>query len=318
MIAIVWIVSILWIIPITTWPYIVNNGTRIVPENECDTEYKHNLAFKLITAIFNFYVPLIAMIIINTKIYLVIRKRYRNPIMQYISGPNSKYSWVNQQENGDKSAKRSIGSIITVATAVVLNKKESEKENNGDHFQAPRSSTQDIKVVKKHSQNMFMKLNKSIPKLFQRKYNRNKSSTPLHKQNSINSERYMNIDYNNYSNPSPIYTPIKKNNLNNDTDNIQSFIDTKDAELNLVEMIASKTSLNRKVKKNLDCSKQYEEESFLNETLKIDEFYNNLLNEASADLKTSNNSSYRENSKSKEDSNAINNYSFNKGLFINY
>ena len=123
MITIVWILSILWIIPITTWPYIANNGTRIVPENECDTEYKHNLAFKLITAFFNFYVPLLAMIIINTKIYLVIRKRYHNPIMQYISGPNSKYSWANQQETGEKNAKRSIGSIITVDTAVVLNKK---------------------------------------------------------------------------------------------------------------------------------------------------------------------------------------------------
>ena len=114
MIAIVWIISILWIIPITAWPYIVNNGVRIIPENDCDTEYKHNLAFKLITAIFNFYVPLLAMIIINTKIYLVIRKRYHNPIMQYISGPNSKYPWQQSEKSYTTLAniKISIGTLF--------------------------------------------------------------------------------------------------------------------------------------------------------------------------------------------------------------
>ena len=35
----------------------------------------------------------------------------------------------------------------------------------------------------------------------------------------------------------------------------------------------------------MECIKQYEEESLFNETLKIDEFYNNLLNETSAGLK---------------------------------
>ena len=89
--------------------------------------------------------------------------------MQYISGPNSKYSWANQQETGEKNAKRSIGSIITVATAVVLNKKDSNVEtkieNNENDFQActtVTSSIQDVKNMKKSSQNILFKLNKRI------------------------------------------------------------------------------------------------------------------------------------------------------------
>jgi hypothetical protein len=99
MISIVWGVSLLWVIPITSWHYLANDGVRIVLPNECDAEYKHNLSFKIITALFNFYVPLAALICINTKIYLVIRKRYLNPIMQYTSGPCSKYRWEKRENS---------------------------------------------------------------------------------------------------------------------------------------------------------------------------------------------------------------------------
>lgn len=85
MIGLAWSMSLLWLAPITGWPYIFNNGVRFVPEDKCNTEYDKNIIFKVATAICNFYLPLIAMIALNTKIYLVIHKRYRNPIMRYSS-----------------------------------------------------------------------------------------------------------------------------------------------------------------------------------------------------------------------------------------
>lgn len=85
MIGVAWSISLLWLIPIIGWPYFFNNNVRYVPENKCNTEYNQNLPFKITTAGFNFYLPLIAMICINTKVYLVIRKRYQSPIMKYTS-----------------------------------------------------------------------------------------------------------------------------------------------------------------------------------------------------------------------------------------
>ncbi|CAF0739109.1 unnamed protein product [Brachionus calyciflorus] len=83
MIGLAWSISLLWLLPITGWPYFFNNGIRMNPIDKCNTEYDKNILFKVTTAIINFYIPLIAMIAINTKIYIVIHKRYRNPIMKY-------------------------------------------------------------------------------------------------------------------------------------------------------------------------------------------------------------------------------------------
>jgi hypothetical protein len=108
MIGMVWSTSFLWIIPITLWPYIANGGVRIIPSDTCNTEYNHNLEFKLITAVFNFYLPLIAMILINTKIYIVIRRRYRNPVIQYTIGTSTNFTSSNTLK---KQGKRSDASI---------------------------------------------------------------------------------------------------------------------------------------------------------------------------------------------------------------
>lgn len=66
----------------------MNDNVRVVPADKCQTEYNTNLVFKIFTAIFNFYIPLITMIVLNSKIYMVIHNRYRNPIMRYTSKTN--------------------------------------------------------------------------------------------------------------------------------------------------------------------------------------------------------------------------------------
>jgi hypothetical protein len=59
MISIAWSLSLLWLLPIIGWPYFFNNGIRHVPEDKCNTEYDKNIMFKIVTAIINFYIPLI-------------------------------------------------------------------------------------------------------------------------------------------------------------------------------------------------------------------------------------------------------------------
>lgn len=83
-----------------------NNGVRYVPEDKCQTEYDKNIGFKVATAICNFYVPLIVMILINTKIYIVIRRRYRNPIMKYSSINSSQKDIVSMANKSSGLSKK--------------------------------------------------------------------------------------------------------------------------------------------------------------------------------------------------------------------
>lgn len=75
MISFVWCLSCTWIIAIVFWHRIMNGGVRIVPEDDCDTEFYHNKYFKILTALVNFYVPMIFMVVLYGSIYSQIRKR---------------------------------------------------------------------------------------------------------------------------------------------------------------------------------------------------------------------------------------------------
>lgn len=249
MIGIVWGVSLLWIIPITSWPYIANNGTRIVPEHECDTEYKHNLAFKLITAIFNFYVPLIAMIVINTKIYLVIRERYHNPMMQYTSTPHLKYRWQQKKSENSCSSSSSIPSngirsVLRVASTIFTPKTKERSNQNTDtnhsklsasnttlnNGNIPSSTTNNNNITKDAKSVAIVStsnnhVDQNIIKMFRNKKlscllnnNKKKCANISNIQNEYKTKspyveqyraRYTQLNYEN-KNPSPIYTPVKK------------------------------------------------------------------------------------------------------------
>lgn len=71
----VWLLSSLWIIPIAGWHHFFHGGTRTVKSDVCDTEYAKNSALKVITAFFNFYLPLAIMYGLYWKIFQEIRKR---------------------------------------------------------------------------------------------------------------------------------------------------------------------------------------------------------------------------------------------------
>ncbi|XP_071960216.1 histamine H1 receptor-like [Antedon mediterranea] len=75
MISFVWIFSSLWIIPILFWHLVFLDGQRSIASDTCETEFYNNLIFKIITAAFNFYIPLFIMIYIYIRIYWEIRRR---------------------------------------------------------------------------------------------------------------------------------------------------------------------------------------------------------------------------------------------------
>ncbi|CAH1264797.1 HRH1 [Branchiostoma lanceolatum] len=77
-IALVWGVSALWIIPVVGWHAFAFGGARNVPDDVCDTEFNANCTFKVITSLFNFYIPMVLMSVIYAQIYNKVRKRHKN------------------------------------------------------------------------------------------------------------------------------------------------------------------------------------------------------------------------------------------------
>lgn len=126
MISFAWIISLLWLVPIYSWSFFFNNGVRYVPEDKCNTEYDKSIMFKIATAIINFYIPLIVLICINTKIYLVIRKRYHNPIMKY-SSVSASFSNINLKKVSNVSNNNSV-SMMPDPSLSKFNKKKASRD----------------------------------------------------------------------------------------------------------------------------------------------------------------------------------------------
>uniref|UniRef100_A0A8C6UJE6 Histamine H1 receptor n=1 Tax=Neogobius melanostomus TaxID=47308 RepID=A0A8C6UJE6_9GOBI len=73
-----WLLSITWIIPILGWRSFTHVELKPEDENQCDTDFRFVTWFKVITAIFNFYVPSILMIMFYTHIYWAVRQHLRD------------------------------------------------------------------------------------------------------------------------------------------------------------------------------------------------------------------------------------------------
>ncbi|XP_062267602.1 histamine H1 receptor [Platichthys flesus] len=78
MIAGAWLLSIMWIIPILGWRSFTHVDLKPEEENKCDTDFRFVTWFKVITAVFNFYVPSILMLWFYTNIYLAVRQHLRD------------------------------------------------------------------------------------------------------------------------------------------------------------------------------------------------------------------------------------------------
>ncbi|XP_056293906.1 histamine H1 receptor [Pseudoliparis swirei] len=73
-----WLLSMMWIIPILGWRSFTHVDLKPEEENNCDTDFRFITWFKVITAVFNFYVPSILMVWFYTHIYLAVRQHLRD------------------------------------------------------------------------------------------------------------------------------------------------------------------------------------------------------------------------------------------------
>lgn len=74
-ILIVWFISILWAPAVIFWSYIAPQHSDVIKAHECDTAFRSNKTFKTLTALVNFYLPLLTMIVISCRIMVAIRSR---------------------------------------------------------------------------------------------------------------------------------------------------------------------------------------------------------------------------------------------------
>ena len=93
-----WLLSIMWIIPILGWRSFTHVDLKPEEENKCDTDFRFVTWFKVITAVFNFYVPSILMLWFYTHIYLAVRQHLRD--RERIIHPTDSFG---ENENGQNA-----------------------------------------------------------------------------------------------------------------------------------------------------------------------------------------------------------------------
>ncbi|NXR93185.1 HRH1 protein, partial [Hypocryptadius cinnamomeus] len=89
----VWLLSFTWVIPILGWHVFANNGQRKVEENKCETEFFEVTWFKVLAAIFNFYLPSLLMLWFYCKIFRAVRRH-----CQHRELSNGSY-WSSMEKN---------------------------------------------------------------------------------------------------------------------------------------------------------------------------------------------------------------------------
>ncbi|KAM3878416.1 histamine H1 receptor [Diretmus argenteus] len=100
-----WLLSMMWTIPILGWRSFTHVDLKPEAENKCDTDFRFVTWFKVITAVFNFYVPSILMLWFYTYIYLAVRQHLRD--RERIIHPTDSFAQnVNSSENYYRSPKR--------------------------------------------------------------------------------------------------------------------------------------------------------------------------------------------------------------------
>ncbi|XP_022062693.1 histamine H1 receptor [Acanthochromis polyacanthus] len=106
-----WLLSMMWIIPILGWRSFTHVDLKPEEENKCDTDFRFVTWFKVITAVFNFYVPLVLMLWFYTHIYFAVRQHLRdreriiNPTDSFVEHENGRNA-QSPEKNDSKSPKR--------------------------------------------------------------------------------------------------------------------------------------------------------------------------------------------------------------------
>ena len=76
LLAVAWAAATLWLVPVLAWrPLSFGENTYRRVTSQCETDFAHNITFKLITSVLNFYLPSLLIVALYYKIYKSIKKR---------------------------------------------------------------------------------------------------------------------------------------------------------------------------------------------------------------------------------------------------
>ncbi|KAM4582411.1 histamine H1 receptor [Fundulus diaphanus] len=118
-----WLLSMMWIIPILGWRSFTHVDLRPEEENKCDTDFRFVTWFKVITAVFNFYVPSILMLWFYTHIYLSVRQHLRD--RERIIHPTDSFG---ENENGGNGPSPKRNDSKSLQNDTELSLKQSKKD----------------------------------------------------------------------------------------------------------------------------------------------------------------------------------------------
>ncbi|CAN9512097.1 unnamed protein product [Ophioblennius macclurei] len=99
-----WLLSLMWIIPILGWRSFTHVDLKPEEENQCDTDFRFVTWFKVVTAVFNFYVPSVLMLWFYTHIYFAVRQHLRD--RERIIHPSDSFG-DNENGRNDQTPKKS-------------------------------------------------------------------------------------------------------------------------------------------------------------------------------------------------------------------
>ncbi|KAG7257810.1 hypothetical protein CRUP_002631 [Coryphaenoides rupestris] len=101
-----WLLSMTWIIPILGWRWFAHVDLKPEDENKCDTDFRFVTWFKVITAIFNFYMPSFLMLWFYMHIYMAVRQhlRERERIVHPIDSFENEQNALNPEETTSNPA----------------------------------------------------------------------------------------------------------------------------------------------------------------------------------------------------------------------
>ena len=110
MIVLAWLASSSWLALFWVWwgaakpgelsvSYVVLVICSTFQDDVCKTEFAANVPFKVISAIFNFYIPTTCMVVLYVRIFLAIKDRSREMEMMTAIQGLSVFIWLSQREN---------------------------------------------------------------------------------------------------------------------------------------------------------------------------------------------------------------------------
>ncbi|XP_008317788.1 histamine H1 receptor [Cynoglossus semilaevis] len=128
-----WLLSMMWIIPILGWRLFTHVDIKPEQQNQCDTDFRFVTWFKVITAIFNFYVPSILMLWFYIHIFMAVRQHLRD--RERIIHPTDSFAENEGEQNvrtPRKSQSKSPRRVVTQEASAILYKKR--HQNTVDHI----------------------------------------------------------------------------------------------------------------------------------------------------------------------------------------